>query len=224
MRLGSTNNPAKSQQPMAADPTAGFGLGTRMGGYPDHVAIPSLQGCAAGRPDPSHKVHRPVAPLALLKGDRRGHTHVLINVGRHCTVPPPQRVHGGVTCRHHGRGHAHHPRCRIQPDGPNTPNGSPLSRRARADFPTGPAGRDDVAEHAHHLLSDLRDRDRTLADTAPPTPLEVGIHRQARTVEQPSRPAYKAFTLQTPTHRGSDQGRSEIFRGSRLSHHGPPRP
>lgn len=139
VRLGSTNNPAKDQQPMAAGPTAGFGLGTRMGGYPDHVAIPSLQGCAAGRPDPSHKVPRPVAPLALSKGDRRGHTHFSIKLGGHCTPQRTPCVRGGVTCRHHDCGHAHHPRGRIHSGGPNTPDDLRRSRQARADFPPGPA-------------------------------------------------------------------------------------
>lgn len=191
---------------MAADPTAGFGLGTRLGGYPDHVAIPSLQGCAAGRPDPHHKVPRPVAPLALLKGDRRGHAHVLINVGGHCTPPRTPCVRGGVTCRHHGRSHAHHPRCLVQPDGPNTPVDLRLSRQARTDLP-GRLRRGDVVDHTHYLPSGLRARDRTSMDTTSPTHLEVGRQGFIRTVAVSGPAAYKGFTLQTPGLHPSDQRR-----------------
>src|SRR5882757_2236522 len=137
---------------MAADPTAGFGLRTREGGYPDHVAIPSTQGCAAGRPDPHHKVLRPVAPLALSKGDRRGHTHFSIKLGDHCTAPPPQRVCGGVMCRHQGCWHAEHPRGSERDIEPSTPNGCSWSHQARCDLPPDPAWWDGVAPHARHLL------------------------------------------------------------------------
>jgi hypothetical protein len=209
LRSGSTNAPAKGQQPVAAGPTAGCGVVGAGHGYPDHVGALLFRirvlGIGSG---PLHGSAATVAPPGFPKpvDGATSILHLLINVRGHPTVPPPLRVDGGVTCRHHGCRHAKHPRGRSWPGGPSTPNRLPWSRQARADLPPAPAGREAVVDrHAHHLPSDLRDRDRTTVGTGPPTHFEVGIQRQARMVGRPSRRGYKAFTLQTTTDQRSEQ-------------------
>lgn len=101
VHLGSTNNPAKDQQPgVAAGPTAGLVLGAREGRYPDHVASLLCKGVRPADWTPLTRSLGPVAPPALPKGGRRGHSTFQIKFGGHCIPLRPPCVAVTLTCRH----------------------------------------------------------------------------------------------------------------------------